>query len=193
MAEFSDLQVYEDKAFEKVIVKDQINIEVSRFSADPKLTPNKGKSLAQFHEKVTQASNKSIFKLSLSNVSPLSQVKEFEDVGILKKMQWVGLLVNRYARLGSLQEALVATGLDLPCQTPRTPALPGGFFNIVITGLGIFYSHHQPPVAPTQFATQCVLFSCVRESQVELSKIPEVGNGHAPTKFLPKSTGEVTD
>jgi hypothetical protein len=54
------------------------------------------------HEKVTQTSDKGIFELALTKIAVLEQIEKFQDVGIFKQMQRVGLLVSRYARFRGL-------------------------------------------------------------------------------------------
>ena len=83
--------------------------------ANSELATNKGKPLTQFHQKITQAGDKSVFELTFTKIDALGQIEEFENIGIFEKIQWVGLRGDRQTNFRRLEEALVATGLDGSC------------------------------------------------------------------------------
>jgi len=186
-------QVYEHKAFEEVVVKNEINVEVGSLCADAKLAAYEGEALAEFHEKVTQAGDDGVFNLAFSGLGAFWEIEKFENIGVLHQMQRVGFRGGWSIGCRRLEETLEAAGLDSPLQGPGRPLPAGDFLNIVFPGLWVFDPHNQPPMGPAQFATQCVAISCVRKGQVKLPEIPEIGDGHALTELLAERAGKVAD
>ena len=163
VAEFFRLQVDKDKTFEKIIVEDEINVEMGGLSANAELTANKGKTFAEFHEKVAQADDESTFELTFSGFGTLRQIEKFEDVGILQEVKRVWFPCGRDGCCGRPEEALEAASINGPLQNTRAPLLLSCFFNVVLSGLWVSDPHDQPPMRPAQFATQCVAFSALGE------------------------------
>lgn len=86
MGQFAGFQVYEHKALEQVIVKNQVNIIMVGFATDTVLPAHKRKAFAQLQQELLQVFNQGGFYFSFGSRNGLRYIQKFKYIRVFDKI-----------------------------------------------------------------------------------------------------------
>ena len=147
MGEHIHFEVNQDKAFENVVVKYQVNIEILTIQCKPFLSGYKGKTSAQFQKELLQVINQSLLQITFKHMGIRLDLQELHDIGVLHNFfvfrlgfQLLDFSSNSlFVPAG--QNPLIIHGIDLTLQLPDAPCRFDTFFQIESANLLIRNAH----------------------------------------------------
>jgi alkylated DNA nucleotide flippase Atl1 len=172
-------QIKNNKAFQDVIVEDQVDVKIFAFGADALLASDKGNPLPSSSRNAWSCVISASSRLLSSKDSAFLQAKELQQHGGAYEFTWICLeslqvrlcfLFDSWA-IAAGQQSLVVQDSDLPLQLTRTSVLYSGVIHVPLSSRVVLYTQQSSVVGPAQFVRQCVR---LWKRLIEQAHVPQV-------------------
>ena len=82
MGEIFCFEIDQDETFQDIIIKHEVDVEMSAFDIEMFLPSNEGKASAKFKQKLLQMIDERLFEIGFIEMLVLRQIEEFQYVGV---------------------------------------------------------------------------------------------------------------
>lgn len=96
MGEIFCFEIDENKTFQDVVVKHEVDIEMPTFDIEMFLAGDKGEASAEFEQELLQMIDKSLLKIVFIEMLVLQQIEEFQHVGIFDDLFILNAIFSNY-------------------------------------------------------------------------------------------------